>query len=171
MSISLRPARPADAEAVAALYRAEREFLAPFEPVRSGSFFTEAGQRRLLERTAELRAVGAGERFLILSNGGIAGILSVSNIIRDCFQSATLGYFVALSHNGRGVATEAVRLAVEWAFEDVALHRLEAGTLPDNVASQRVLEKNGFRRIGLARDYLMIAGRWSDHVLFERTVS
>jgi ribosomal-protein-alanine N-acetyltransferase len=48
------------------------------------------------------------------------------------------------------------------------LHRLEAGTLPDNFASQRVLEKNGFERFGLARRFLLIAGEWRDHVLFER---
>jgi ribosomal-protein-alanine N-acetyltransferase len=48
------------------------------------------------------------------------------------------------------------------------MHRLEAGTLVDNVASQRVLEKNGFERIGLARAYLRIAGEWRDHILFQR---
>jgi ribosomal-protein-alanine N-acetyltransferase len=48
------------------------------------------------------------------------------------------------------------------------MHRLEAGTLVDNVASQRVLEKNGFERIGLARAYLRIAGAWRDHILFQR---
>jgi [ribosomal protein S5]-alanine N-acetyltransferase len=39
----------------------------------------------------------------------------------------------------------------------------------DNVPSQRVLEKNGFTRIGVAPRYLEIAGAWSDHVLFQRT--
>jgi ribosomal-protein-alanine N-acetyltransferase len=57
---------------------------------------------------------------------------------------------------------------VEIAFGELDLHRLEAGTLPDNSASQRVLEKNGFERYGLARRFLLIAGEWRDHVLFER---
>ena len=60
---------------------------------------------------------------------------------------------------------------IEIAFGEFALHRLEAGTLVDNFASQRVLEKNGFERIGLARNYLLIAGEWRDHVLFERVAA
>jgi ribosomal-protein-alanine N-acetyltransferase len=40
--------------------------------------------------------------------------------------------------------------------------------LPDNVPSQRVLEKNGFARFGYARELLLIAGQWRDHVLYER---
>ena len=54
------------------------------------------------------------------------------------------------------------------AFGELALHRLEAGTLLDNIGSQRVLEKNGFERIGIARRYLFIGGDWRDHVLFQR---
>jgi ribosomal-protein-alanine N-acetyltransferase len=58
--------------------------------------------------------------------------------------------------------------ACRWAFGPAGLHRLEAGTLTDNIASQRVLERNGFERIGLAPRYLHIAGRWRDHILFQR---
>ena len=56
------------------------------------------------------------------------------------------------------------------AFGPLGLHRLEAGTLVDNIGSQRVLEKNGFTRIGIAPRYLRIGGAWQDHLLFQRTV-
>jgi len=59
-------------------------------------------------------------------------------------------------------------MAVDWAFSDARLHRLEAGTLLDNRASQRVLEKNGFEPIGIARNYLYINDAWRDHLLFQR---
>jgi len=75
---------------------------------------------------------------------------------------------VAQARNGRGIATTAVKLVVREAFMVLGLHRVEAGTLVDNVASQRVLEKAGFERIGLARRYLHIAGAWRDHILFQR---
>ena len=57
---------------------------------------------------------------------------------------------------------------VRQAFGPLGLHRVEAGTLVDNGASQRVLEKNGFERIGVAPSYLRIAGAWRDHILFQR---
>jgi [ribosomal protein S5]-alanine N-acetyltransferase len=59
---------------------------------------------------------------------------------------------------------------IEMAFGDLGLHRLEAGTQVENIASRRVLEKNGFELIGIARRYLLIAGEWRDHLLFQRTI-
>jgi ribosomal-protein-alanine N-acetyltransferase len=76
---------------------------------------------------------------------------------------------VAERLGGRGLATGAVAEVVGIAFGELGLHRLEAATLVDNRPSQRVLEKNRFDRIGLARRYLEIAGEWRDHLLFQRT--
>lgn len=50
---------------------------------------------------------------------------------------------------------------------ELRLHRLEASTLLHNIGSQRVLEKAGFERIGMAPKYLRIAGEWQDHALFQ----
>ncbi len=61
--------------------------------------------------------------------------------------------------------TEAVRAVARFAFEDLHLHRLEAATMPTNAASIRVLERNGFRREGVAQKLLKINGAWEDHVL------
>jgi len=169
--VVLRPARVEDAATLARLYSENRAFLAPFDPPRSEAYFTEDGQRSGLRRLAELRAAGATERFLIVCDGDVVGVLSVSNIIRGPLQSATIGYFVAQGRNGRGIATRAVARVAEWAFEDAGLHRLEAGTLPDNIASQRVLERNGFTRIGYAPKYLYIAGEWRDHILYQRVAA
>ena len=55
-----------------------------------------------------------------------------------------------------------------YAFDELELHRVEAATLVDNLASQRVLEKNRFERIGLARHFLRIDGEWRDFLLFQR---
>jgi ribosomal-protein-alanine N-acetyltransferase len=165
---TIRQAVPADARALAALYRVERAFLAPFEPDRGESFFTEATQRVRLAELAERRRAGAGDAWVILDDGEPAGVISLSNVVRGPFQSANVGYFVAQGRNGRGIATTAVKLVVREAFTVVGLHRVEAGTLVDNLASQRVLEKAGFERIGLARRYLHIAGGWRDHILFQR---
>ena len=89
--------------------------------------------------------------------------------MRGALQSANLGYWVDQRRNGRGLATAAVDAILPIAFGELGLHRLEAGALVDNVASQRVLEKNGFERIGIAHRYLLISGEWRDHVLYQCT--
>lgn len=143
------------------LHIANREFLAPFDPVREDDFFTLEVHR------ARIADVGR-HNWLILDDGEPAGFIGLSNIMRGPLQSAILSYWVDQDHNGRGLATRAVAAVVDYAFGDLGLHRVEAGTLPDNFGSQRVLEKNGFERYGLARRFLLIAGEWRDHVLFER---
>lgn len=50
----------------------------------------------------------------------------------------------------------------------LGLHRLQAETLVHNIASQRVLEKNGFSRYGMAPEYLKIDGAWQDHLMYQR---
>ena len=62
----------------------------------------------------------------------------------------------------------AVAEAADYAANQLGLHRLQAETLVHNVRSQKVLEKNGFSRYGLAQKYLKIAGEWQDHIMFAR---
>jgi ribosomal-protein-alanine N-acetyltransferase len=165
---TIRPVTVHDAGELAALYRANRPFLAPFEPARDEDFFTDEGTRTRLEQFLRAAAAGEGWRFVIVDDGAIAGAISLVDVIRGPLQLANVGYWVDRDRNGRGLAGAAVAEVVALAFEELALHRLEAGTLPDNLASQRVLEKNGFERFGLARKLLLIGGEWRDHVLFER---
>jgi ribosomal-protein-alanine N-acetyltransferase len=75
---------------------------------------------------------------------------------------------VAEDAGGRGLATASVAEMVSVGFHDEGLHRLEAGTIPENVRSQAVLLRNGFEQYGYAPRYLSIAGRWQDHLLFQR---
>ena len=160
----IRPLRPEDGEELAALYLANRDFLAPFEPVRPPEFFTADGQRERLRRQLD----GETRPFAILDDGAIAGAINVFHIVRESLQSCTIGYWVDGARGGRGLATGAVGEILAFAFEDLALHRVEAATLVDNVPSQRVLEKNGFERIGLARRFLRIDDEWRDFFLFQR---
>jgi ribosomal-protein-alanine N-acetyltransferase len=66
-------------------------------------------------------------------------------------------------HNGKGYTTQAVKLIVKHAFEELKLHRIEAGVMPHNIGSIRVLEKAGFHKEGLARKNVKINGKWEDH--------
>jgi [ribosomal protein S5]-alanine N-acetyltransferase len=161
----IRLLQPDDAEEIAALYVANRTFMTPFEPDRTEEFFTADYQRLRIE------AIGDDHwRWGVIEGGRIVGTAGLVDVVRGALQVGNVGYWIARDHNGRGLATSAVADVVEFAFSEAALHRLEAGTLVDNHASQRVLEKNGFERFGLARKLLRVNGEWRDHVLYERVV-
>lgn len=151
-----------DAEELTRLLVVNREPHRPFQPLRSEAIFTLEAQRHRLAAPEHL--------YGILDGDALAGMIELSNLARGLFQSASIGFWVDHTHRGRGLATSAVAAIVALAFGELALHRLEAATLVDNVASQRVLERNPFHRIGLAPRYLQIAGVWRDYLLFQRTV-
>jgi ribosomal-protein-alanine N-acetyltransferase len=151
------------------LLAANRAFMAPVEPERPDDFYTVEGVR---ESLAKALADAKADRYygyaILDEDGDVAGRLALAGVARGPLQSAVVGYWVDRERNGRGLATRAVAEVMDVAFGELHLHRLEAGTLVDNVASQRVLEKNGFARIGIAPRYLHVAGEWRDHVLFQR---
>jgi [ribosomal protein S5]-alanine N-acetyltransferase len=158
----------ADAPALAGLLQRNREFLAPWEPARGDGYFTVEGQRELIVAVLDRKRRGEALPHVIVDeDGSVQGRINLNTIVRGPFQSCSLGYWLGESANGRGLATKAVARIKEIAFGEMMLHRIEAGTLRHNVRSQRVLERNGFERFGLAPNYLKIDGRWQDHILFQ----
>jgi [ribosomal protein S5]-alanine N-acetyltransferase len=82
-------------------------------------------------------------------------------------RTGHIGYWCAPAARGRGVVTRALRLLSRYAFDELALLRLELITDPDNVGSQRVAEKAGYRREGVLRSHLDHPdGRRRDSVMF-----
>jgi ribosomal-protein-alanine N-acetyltransferase len=158
-----------DDVALAALHRDNREFLAPWEPLRPDRYYSQAGQRADIE-AALLRHENGGSVPLVIvdDHGDIAGRLTVNGIVRGAFQSCSMGYWLAKNQTGKGLATEAVRAAVELAFTELGLHRVQAETLPHNMPSKNVLLRAGFEQFGLAPRFLKIAGKWQDHLMFQQ---
>jgi ribosomal-protein-alanine N-acetyltransferase len=169
--VELREITESDADAYLRLVRGSREFLQPFEPRRSESWFTLKGVRAELARSVEDRrmdwafAFGIWER----ESGDLVGRVALSTVVRGAWQNANVGYFVAEDRGGRGYATWAVREVLAFAFGWAELHRIQAAVMPRNVRSIRVVEKNGFSEEGLASRYLRIDGRWEDHLIFAIT--
>lgn len=62
--------------------------------------------------------------------------------------------------------SEALVAVLDYGFDDLGLHRIEAACLPSNEASQGLLQKVGFSEEGYARQYLRINAQWQDHRLF-----
>lgn len=157
-----------DAPVLARRLAENREFLEPWDPVHDDDFFTTAFQHQGLERSLEAHAAGTMVPLAILDDAGeLVGRLNINGITRGAFQSASIGYWVAQAANGRGIATRAVAEARQLAFHQLQLHRLQAETLLHNTASQRVLANSGFLPYGVAPQYLKIAGRWQDHILYQ----
>jgi ribosomal-protein-alanine N-acetyltransferase len=157
-----------DARAFARLFTENRDYLAPWFPLFTEGHFTEEGQRAIL--TAGLGAYERGAAFpmaIVDADGAVCGRVNLNNIIRGAFQNASVGYWVSQSHAGRGLASAAVGEIVASAFTELGLHRLDACTLLHNTPSQRVLTRNGFRPFTVIEQYLKIAGKWQDHILFQ----
>jgi ribosomal-protein-alanine N-acetyltransferase len=157
-----------DVPGIADLIHRGREFFAPWEPERSEDYFTTAGQRMVITDALARHAAGTNLPHVILDEQQrVVGRITLNDIVRGPFQSCHLGYWLNGADNGRGLASAAVRDIIRIAFEEMGLHRIQAGTLLYNVRSQRVLERTGFVRFGVAPQYLKIAGQWQDHVLFQ----
>ncbi len=84
---------------------------------------------------------GAGERHVAIGTGGFKGPPAPDGMVE-------IGYSVLEEHQRQGLAPEAVGALIAWAFSDARVRRIIAHTVPDGLASQRVLQKCGFRFVG-----------------------
>ena len=167
--VTIRPLELADAPAMLGLRLRNRAFLEPWEPLRDERWFTLGAQEETIAVVLRERDEGRALPFAIEVDGSVAGGVNLNVLVRGVFDNAYLGYWLDEGHGGRGVATEAVRLAVEHAFGVAGLHRVQAAVIPRNAPSLRVLEKLGFREEGYAERYLRINGVWEDHRIFAVT--
>jgi ribosomal-protein-alanine N-acetyltransferase len=97
-------------------------------------------------------------------------MIGTAGLLRFDFEQrrAEVGYEIARSAWGRGLATEAAAAIVGYGFSALGLHRIEAGVLPGSGASVRVLEKLGFLEEETRRDYLRFKGAFHSFRWFSR---
>ncbi|MFG3441255.1 GNAT family N-acetyltransferase [Nonomuraea sp. NPDC047897] len=169
--VVMRLVAEGDAQALTDAYARNREHLRRWEPRRPEEFFTLTGQTERVLLQLEQHAEGRLMPWVLADGDRVVGCLNLSNIVYGPFRSGNLGYWMDAGYTGRGLATRATLQACREADERLGLHRVEAGTLLDNAASQRVLVKAGFQPIGVAPRYLAIAGEWRDHRLFQRVLN
>lgn len=93
----------------------------------------------------------------------ILGAIEISQVVRGAFRSAYLGYQIGAPHARQGYMTEALELALAYAFGPLALHRLEANIQPANAPSLALVRRLGFTCEGYSPRYLKVRGRWRDH--------
>lgn len=105
-----------------------------------------------------------GHQFAITEQGELIGSIGMRV---NQFRTGHIGYWCAKEARGRGLTPRALRLVARFGLEELGLGRLELITDPENVASQRVAEKVGFRREAVLRSHLLHPdGRRRDSVMF-----
>lgn len=164
-NIYVRPFTKEDAAALLGLQQENRRFFERFSYERNEDFYTlEAQQERIKSFQKDWQG-DESYQFGILKkeDDKLIGTINLFQVLRGSLQSAFIGYFLDQQHNGKGYTTEAAQLVVQYAFVELNLHRIEAGVMPHNIGSIRVLEKAGFHKEGIAIKNVKINGKWEDH--------
>ena len=170
--LTVRSPRPGDEPHLVAFSAHNSEFLYPTGSVIIPDDLTVEKWSAYIAGAADELNRGSAVRFLIFhaDNGPVPiGKINYSQIFRGVFQACYLGYGIDKDFTGKGIMTQALRMANAYMFDKMNLHRIMANYMPDNIASGRVLEKLGFVIEGTAKDYLQINGMWRDHVLTSLT--
>jgi [ribosomal protein S5]-alanine N-acetyltransferase len=155
--LGLRPLEPADRDSFLALTRASRGFHRPWirPPVDAGGF---AGYLLRMDHDGT-EALAACR----LEDGRLVGLVNLNRIVREPPAHADLGYSVGAGFAGRGYMTEAVGLALERAFAQLGLERLDAHVHPANEVSVRLLRRLGFARVSAATRLVLVGDEWRPH--------
>ncbi|MEX2104460.1 MAG: GNAT family protein [Bacilli bacterium] len=169
-NIYVRFLETADAEALLDLHMRNNEFFAAFSSTRNEDFYTFEYQLKMIERGIEKKELDQQYSFGIYLKvtEELIGNATLMEVLRGPLQSCFIGYSLDKIHNGKGYMTEAVQLVTDYAFNELHLHRIEAGVMPHNLGSIKVLEKAGYVKEGIARKNVKINGKWEDHQVLAR---
>mgnify|MGYP003664057070 FL=1 len=166
--MTLRPPVHGDYTAWSALRHDSQEFLDPWEPTWAMDHLSrKAFTNRVYWAQRSITSGTAVPLFLIRrSDDALLGAITLDNIRRGPAQAGTTGYWIGQAYARHGYMKEAIEAVVHYAFRTLDISRIEAGCLPENTPSRRLLEQCGYKYEGVAQSYLQINGRWRNHVLY-----
>lgn len=166
--IYLRQPKRSDWEQWTKIRDVSREHLIPWEPVWSNETLTRQSFRERLRRFTDDAKSDTGYAFFLFrkEDDQLVGSITLSNVRRGVAQTGTLGYWTGLPYIRNGYMFEGICALLPALFDKYSLRRVEAACLRENLPSASLLEKAGFKREGIAREYLCINGKWQDHLLF-----
>lgn len=155
-----------NAEELLEYYTRNKEHLRNFEPSRDNSFYTLEVQKGLISESYRQFLSGTTVDMGIFKEDRLIGKVKISNIVSGIFKNGVIGYSIDKNEQGKGYMKLAVKLALEYAFKELRLHRIEASALVENKRSRNVLISCGFKELGLNEEYLFIDGKWRDHITY-----
>jgi ribosomal-protein-alanine N-acetyltransferase len=134
---------------------------------RAPEFYSKEGVRHSIAAAMQQAKMDHAFQYLIHVEDELVGRVNLTQVRRQHFHSASLGYRIGEKFNGCGYAKQAVSLALTKAFESHHLLRVEACASPQNIASIHVLQANGFNQFGHAKRSFELHGVWHDTLHFE----
>jgi [ribosomal protein S5]-alanine N-acetyltransferase len=110
---------------------------------------------------------GTGIRWGITlkESGVVIGSCGFHNMLSKHYR-AEVGYELSKEYWGNGIASETLQAVVKYGYQHFQLERIEALIEPDNIASQKLVEKVGFKREGLLRHYEFSCGKFDDLYMY-----
>lgn len=165
-NVVLRSLTPGNAEDVLEYYIRNKKHLEAFEPSRDKDFYTIETQRNILNESYKQFLNGTNVELGIFKDEKFIGKIKLSNIVYGVFKSGILGYSIDKDEQGKGYMKESVKLMIDYAFSECELHRIEASALVDNEKSIGVLKACRFKMLGINENYLLINGKWRDHITY-----
>jgi ribosomal-protein-serine acetyltransferase len=118
-------------------------------------------------------AAGTAVTWAIEREGQVIGCIGLSGITWAFrawrIDRGELGYWLGQGHWGQGLMTEAALAATRWAFETLGLHKVTIGCMDGNAASQKIIERIGYRFLAVHEDDAWRDGRWWNHRRYEMT--
>jgi ribosomal-protein-alanine N-acetyltransferase len=167
--LRLMPPAPSDLAELLDFELRNRAFFEAHINGRPAGYYSTDGVRAAIETARREADEDKGYQYLLRdAAGSLVGRVNLSRVRRPHFHSAELGYRVAESRQGRGIAREGVRQVLALAFGELKLVRVEATARDGNEGSARVLLRNGFSAFGRSRRSFELGGTWHDLLHYER---
>lgn len=122
---------------------------------------------QLIAKIDTQQANGTGINWAITLQGSdeLIGTVCLFNIQNEHYR-AELGYLLDPNFHGKGIMIEAVTAIIQYGFNTLGLHSMEAHINPENVASQKVLERVGFVQEGLFKENFFCGGEFTDTAIY-----
>lgn len=163
----VRLAHPDEASAVCNFLKENDELYAPWEIFKHDGYFTpEYWHFKITNHIANFRdgsscCMNAYDK----KTAEMIGMVNFFNFIRGGFQACMVGFKISKKFHKQGYMTETVKAGIDYIFDTLNFHRIQATHMPSNERSQALLDRLGFEKEGYSKDYLYIRGKWEDHVI------
>lgn len=163
-SVFLRPVEPSDATVLMLWENDPKNWRVTDTEVP----FSLHGIMQLIEQQQHIRSTGQLRFMICLKEDGHA--IGTIDLYDADFKNrrAAVGILIGeVNERGKGSATEALELLVEYAREVLDLHNVYCSVQADNSASLKLFEKAGFDRVGSRKEWFFLKGEWLDEISFQ----